>query len=242
MKETGRVLAVFAHPDDESYGPGATLARLAAEGSEVRLITYTRGEAASMGDSPLYSPAFLADTREKELDAACEALGISSHEKLAFPDKGLAGLPEADLLPPALHTMEEFRPHLVMTFHPGGISGHPDHKTISSIARKAIDTLYAGGGGPRLAYYAVPDSVGVKVKWRRLVTTPDDQMTHAVEAGEYLEVKKSAGECHKTQRYLMERLSEFPGGLESVWDFEYFVVDGFSPQGKPLPQLPLEGA
>jgi LmbE family N-acetylglucosaminyl deacetylase len=275
-----RVLAVFAHPDDESYGPGATLARLGAEGCEVRLITLTRGESASMGDSPLFSPEFLAETRVMELDCACIALGISSHELLAFPDKALANVPLDELAGPVIRALRDFRPHLVITFHPSGISGHPDHQSTTRAVRRALEVVRETGrdatgpakdrvsassigdrrrlsadqeermsnhqavrrstdwtARPVLAYYVVPESVAAKIKWRTINTVPDDEVTHAIEIGEYLESKIEAVHCHKTQRYLFEKLSEFPGGIEALWEHEYFIVEGHRSGGSPSMSL-----
>jgi LmbE family N-acetylglucosaminyl deacetylase len=242
MNEPCAVLAVFAHPDDETYGPGATLARLSAEGAAVRLITMTRGESATMGDSPLYSPEFLAETRVKELHCACRALGISRHETLSFPDKGLAAAPEGDLEAPVLAALMESRPRLVITFHPEGISGHEDHKTVTRVVRSAMRRLAAEGEktrewGTKLAFYVVPESVASKVHYRRLYSVPDPEVTHAVQAGPYVEAKLNAAECHKTQRYMLERLMEHHGGIEAMWRYEYFVLEGEHPGAKPKPAL-----
>ena len=244
MKEQGRVLAVFAHPDDETYGPGATLARLSAEGAAVHLITLTRGESATMGDSPLFSPGFLAEIREKELECACLALGISHHEIFGFPDKGLVDVPQDELAAPVLRALERFSPHLVITFHQEGVSGHQDHRTVSTMVKKA---LAADGGGPprrpeggaRLAYYVVPESIASKVKWRQLNAVPDKEVTHAIETEGYQAAKAMAAECHKTQRYIFERLSAFPGGIGEIWKRECFIVQGEKPGKAPRPRLPL---
>jgi LmbE family N-acetylglucosaminyl deacetylase len=299
--EKHRVLAVFAHPDDESYGPGATLARLVAEGSEVRLITLTRGESASMGDSPLYSPEFLAEARVMELENACRALGLSGHRLFSFPDKALETVPLEKLAEPVIEELKEFEPHLVIAFHPSGISGHPDHQCATKAAERGIEVMRsptqkgperptsdeaqsprndtgklpvdqpANKPGnkavrrtndvarlqpanrdaeprspreefthPRLAYYTWPESVAAKITWRTVHAVPDKEVTHAIQIGEYLESKIAACECHKTQRYLLERLSEFPGGIGALWTHEYFIVDGDSCEGPPRTSL-LEG-
>jgi LmbE family N-acetylglucosaminyl deacetylase len=245
-----RVLAVFAHPDDETYGPGGTLAKLAAEGADVHLITLTRGESATMGESPLYGPELLADIRVKELECACRALGITNHETFGFPDKALEGVPREELAVPIVEALDGFHPHLVITFHPEGISGHTDHRTVSGIVTDLIRATYQAGGSPdtgpsepdpplnpRLAYYVVPDSVGAKVKWRRLFTVPDDLVTHVLEVRDYFAAKIAAAECHKTQRYMLERLSGISGGLSEMWRYEYFIVDGHPRPGPPESEL-----
>lgn len=247
MSENGRVLAVFAHPDDETYGPGGTLARLSAEGSDVRLITLTRGESASMGASQLYSPELLAEVRERELACACRALGISHYETFSFPDKALETVPHGELAAPVIRALQEFHPHLVITFEPEGISGHEDHRVVSKTLKRALDEIRPGrGGGPehgtRLAYYVVPESAAARIVWRRILSVPDEKVTHAIEIGPFLEAKAKAAQCHKTQLYMYERLCGCPGGIQEIWRHEYFVVEGERPVGKPKSELPVGGS
>ncbi|MEW5941502.1 MAG: PIG-L family deacetylase [Chloroflexota bacterium] len=70
------LLAVFAHPDDESFRPGGTLALLARRGARVQVLTATRGQAGSRGNLPLCSPEELPGVRERELRCACAVLGL----------------------------------------------------------------------------------------------------------------------------------------------------------------------
>lgn len=288
MDNQARVLAVFAHPDDETYGPGGTLAKLASEGADVRLITLTRGESATMGDSPLYSPETLADVRERELECACRELGINEHDVFRFPDRGLAGVPHDELADPIADALDFFRPHLVITFHLDGISGHEDHRTVSRIVTDLVrmrcerderrvtggpagGVTTGGSGGaaaagshcqsdnsdprarssnfpergdspaPGLAYYVIPESVGARIAWRRIFTVPDDSVTHALEVGAFLDTKTAAAKCHKTQRYMLERLSGAPGGLVGMWKYEYFIVRGHRRGGPPEPRFYHDG-
>jgi LmbE family N-acetylglucosaminyl deacetylase len=87
------LLAVFAHPDDESFRPGGTLALLARRGVRVQILTATRGQAGSRGDPPLCSLEELPAACEKELRCACSALGILPPLLLDYQDGQLA---EAD--------------------------------------------------------------------------------------------------------------------------------------------------
>ena len=71
-----KLLALFAHPDDEAFGTGGTLAKYAAEGDDVYLVTATRGEAGEIKEPDLATPANLPAVREHELRCACETYGI----------------------------------------------------------------------------------------------------------------------------------------------------------------------
>ncbi len=133
-----RLLAVFAHPDDEG-AVGGTLARYAQEGAQVALVCATRGEAGEISDPSLATPENLGDVREGELRCACAALGVADLHLLGYCDSGMEGTTENDLStafiqadPDAVRgklvrIIRQFRPHAVITFEPFGWYGHPDH-------------------------------------------------------------------------------------------------------------------
>ncbi|ROS23028.1 mycothiol S-conjugate amidase [Cellulomonas sp. PhB150] len=156
-----RLMAVHAHPDDESSKGAATTARYAAEGVDVLVVSCTGGE---RGDvlNPSYGPLeggldVIRAVREQEMAAAAAALGVRQHW-LGFVD---SGLPEGDPLPPlpegcfALVPLEEasaplvelvreFRPHVITTYDPSGGYPHPDHIMCHRVSAEA----YAAAGDP----------------------------------------------------------------------------------------------
>jgi len=156
-----RLMAVHAHPDDESSKGAATTARYAAEGVEVLVVTCTGGERGSiLNDAYPGSPAEgaeMAAVRREEMAAAARALGVRQHW-LGFVD---SGLPEGDPLPPlpegcfALVPLEAaaaplvelvraFRPHVITTYDPSGGYPHPDH----IMSHKVADEAYHAAGDP----------------------------------------------------------------------------------------------
>jgi N-acetyl-1-D-myo-inositol-2-amino-2-deoxy-alpha-D-glucopyranoside deacetylase len=137
------LMAVFAHPDDESFGTGGSLARYGADPDvRVVLVCATRGEAGEISDPALATPENLGEVRERELRCACRALGVDDLFLLGYRDSGMAGTPE-NLEPHAL-TMADFdeavgkvvahirreKPHVVVTFDESGGYGHPDHIAV----------------------------------------------------------------------------------------------------------------
>jgi N-acetylglucosamine malate deacetylase 2 len=142
------VLAVLAHPDDESFGLGAILSALTDAGSEVRVLCLTRGEA-----STLCGGRDLADVRRAELAAAARHLGIRDVRLDDFPDGGLRALPE-EVLDTAVERHRRDATALV-TFESGGVTGHPDHRAASAASRRAADrhglTLLEWGVAPDVA-------------------------------------------------------------------------------------------
>lgn len=146
-----RLMAVFAHPDDESFGIGGTLARYGADPDvRVVLVCATRGEAGEISDPDLATPERLGEVRERELRCACRVLGVEDLILLGYRDSGMAGTPE-NMDPRAL-AMAEFdeavgkivkqirreRPHIVVTFDESGGYGHPDHIAVHHHAKAAF--------------------------------------------------------------------------------------------------------
>jgi LmbE family N-acetylglucosaminyl deacetylase len=129
----GSVAAVVAHPDDETFGLGALLAQLAGEGREVRLLCVTRGEASTLGDAD-----GLGDVRRRELFDAARTLGVADVTVLDLPDGALAELSEPELDRP-IETWLTSDVAALVVFEPQGVTGHPDHCTVSRAAERVAD-------------------------------------------------------------------------------------------------------
>lgn len=172
------VLFVHAHPDDESIETGATMAKYAAEGAQVTLVTCTLGE---MGEVIPAELAHLADDaggglgqhRIGELAAACAALGVTDHRFLGgagrWRDSGMMGTPandapgcfwRADVDEAArelLAIITEVRPEVLVTYDARGFYGHPDHIQAHRVSWRAFEL--AGGLVSKFYATAVPKSV-----------------------------------------------------------------------------------
>jgi LmbE family N-acetylglucosaminyl deacetylase len=124
------LLAVFAHPDDESFGCGGTLARYAAEGYRVHLVTATRGEAGEIAEGVRANKANLAEVRERELECACATLGIEKPHLMGYIDGQLAIVHQGQAVAQLVRLIRTLRPQVVLTFGPDGIYGHYDHIAV----------------------------------------------------------------------------------------------------------------
>lgn len=132
-----RILGIFAHPDDETLCAGGTLAKYASAGAEVRVVSFTKGEAGQIRDASAATRATLKAVREKEFHAAGEALGLTETRCLNYPDGGLSAIDRRILLRLAADLITEFEPDLVITFGPDGFSGHPDHTAVGAAVTAA---------------------------------------------------------------------------------------------------------
>ncbi len=128
------LLAVLAHPDDESFAIGGTLARYAAAGIQVGLLTATRGESARGGEDPVR----VAALREQELRRAIRVLGVKILRILSYQDGHLGRTDRPMLVSRLVAILRELRPQVVITFGPDGISGHPDHVAIGEATTEAF--------------------------------------------------------------------------------------------------------
>ncbi len=150
-----RLMAVHAHPDDESSKGAATMARYVADGHEVMVVTCTGGEAGSVLNPAMDRPDVhenMTEIRREEMARAAKLLGVQ-HRWLGFVD---SGLPEGDPLPPLpegcfavvpleeatgplVQAIREFRPHVVLTYDENGGYPHPDHIRCHEVSMAAFD-------------------------------------------------------------------------------------------------------
>ncbi|HSQ39621.1 MAG TPA: PIG-L deacetylase family protein, partial [Anaerolineales bacterium] len=143
-----KLLAVFAHPDDESMGMGATLAKYSAEGVETTLACATRGERGWFGPEERNpGPGALGQIREGELRRAADTLGLRAVHFLDYIDGDLDQANPAEVIAKIVTHIRTIQPQVVVTFPPDGGYGHPDHIAISQFASAAIvcaaDASYA---------------------------------------------------------------------------------------------------
>ena len=151
-----RVLAVVAHPDDESFGLGALLDAFGRAGAEVHVLCLTRGEASTLGDVP----GDLAAVRDAELRSAAAALGITHASLCGHPDGGLAEVPDSVVRADVAGEVERVQPDGLVVFDPvAGVTGHADHAAASVAAVAVGESL----GVPVLGW-ALPEVVAATLR------------------------------------------------------------------------------
>jgi LmbE family N-acetylglucosaminyl deacetylase len=139
-----RILGVFAHPDDEVFCVGGTMAKYVQAGAEAMVVCATRGEAGQIRDASVATRSSVGAVREAELRDACVRLGIQHIALLDHIDGTLAGLDRRLLVDEVSGVIDDFSPNVVVTFGPDGAYGHPDHVTIGSVTSAACATWAKG--------------------------------------------------------------------------------------------------
>ena len=171
------LLAIFAHPDDETFGVGGTMALYRDRGIPVTMISATRGEVGEISPGTAATPETLGRFREQELRDACAILGVTDVRFLDFRDSGMAGTPENNdlrclhqaepdrVIEPLVRAIRELQPDVIATWDASGGYGHPDHIAVHHHATAAYHAAadasrYLDAGAawrtPALYYNVIP--------------------------------------------------------------------------------------
>ena len=140
LPRLGTTVAVWAHPDDETYLSGGLTAALRDQGQRVVCVTATRGEAGGPDSSPEGKKA-LGQLRTRELAEAMAVLGVVEHHWLDYEDGRCDVVEPADAAARLTGILSEIEPDTVLTFGPDGVTGHPDHRAVGGWVDRAVADL-----------------------------------------------------------------------------------------------------
>lgn len=233
-------MAVLAHPDDESLGFGGTLAKYAAEGVEVSLVTATRGDRGRyrghrLGEGDHPGSLALAKLRDAELRAAASELGVTDVTLLDYRDQELDRANAREAVADIVKHLRRVRPDVVVTFGPDGAYGHPDHVAISQFTTAAIVAAHEPAVS-KLYYMAWPQATwsayeravqrlvsNVDGVERQVTPWPDWAITTAIDTQEHWPTVWRAVSCHESQIAGYQALLEMaPEDHQSVWGRQSF--------------------
>ncbi len=230
-----KLMGILAHPDDESLALGGTFAHYSGQGIETSLVIATRGEKGWFGKPSAYPGELeLGRIRTREVYHASRALGIARLAFLDYMDGELDHADEAQVVTRLVRLLRQERPHVVVTFGPEGLYGHPDHIAISQFATSAIVRAAAADYAPasdlqphcvsKLYYRAATRSwldnympifgelvMQIDGRERRALPWMDWTITTRLDTGAYWRQVWQAVCCHHTQipaPHLLRHLSE----------------------------------
>ncbi len=149
-----RILGVFAHPDDETYGLGGSFLRYVPQGCAGTILTFTRGEAGEIAAGTGATPESLGEVREQELRTACKLFGVEDVRIVGTPDGGTVADDEGVARIEA--ALRELRPDVLVTMEPGGITNHPDHVAVSAMVHSAFERVREDGFPQKFYLTALP--------------------------------------------------------------------------------------
>jgi len=225
-----RLLGVFAHPDDEVFCAGGTMAQAAEAGAEVMIVSATRGEQGQIRDPAAATRRTLGAVREAELSAAAAELGVQHVQVLAYADGTLA-YHRSSLGAAIAGIMQQFDPDTVVTFGADGGYGHPDHVAISGLTTQAFWAMARDHNRGRRLYHAIfpPRRTSMAEELARWITDSGRRATDPAALGA---IALFAGES-ATMRLARDdvRVEWFPRGTSVIEKGEpanalYLILNG----------------
>jgi LmbE family N-acetylglucosaminyl deacetylase len=227
----GPLLGIWAHPDDEAYLSAGLMAEARRAGHRVAVVTATRGEHGT--DDPVsWPPRRLARHRTRELTQSLRAVDVREHTWLGYADGSLADADRRIGVATLQHLIEAVAPATIVTFGPDGMTGHDDHRTISSWVTEA----WQRSASSAALWYATLTPAFHR-EWGALnermnlwlegteppVTEPEDLAAQVVCSGPLLDLKHRALRAHGSQT---SGLEEAVGteAYRSWWSVESFVA------------------
>ena len=242
------VLCLFAHPDDEAFGSGGTLAGLVQKGHKVTVACVTNGDVGEISDPALATPENLWEVRQGELRQAMAVTGIQDVRFLGYRDSGMDGTPDNEH-PSSLFQadpskvkarisalIEELSPNIVFTHDPTGGYGHPDHITVYEHTTSVVDSM--GETRPHLYFVCFPRGNFRKL-WQQMVDagitppfaaealdsigSPDEYVTTVKDVSDYVDIKEESLRCHRTQMDPNGLFGKIAPAVMTAWmSTEYF--------------------
>jgi len=239
-----KLMAVLAHPDDETLGCGGTLARYSSEGIETHVLTATRGQSGRHGPGEHPGKEVLGRIREAEEREAARRLGVHEVSFLDYMDGALDRADPVEAAGAIAAHLRRVRPQVVMSFGPDGAYGHPDHIAVSQLATAAVhlaaDPNHDGSGDPhavsKLYYIAWGAEAWAAYQraLKKLTSTVDGVERHAapwpewaittrVDCRRWWPLVWDAVRCHQTQTSIYRALEELgEDDHQTLWGNQTF--------------------
>jgi N-acetylglucosamine malate deacetylase 2 len=214
----GVVACIFAHPDDESFCPSGTIAKLAKD-NDVYVLCATKGEGGN-NHTP-QEGRHIGEIREAELRESAKILGVKEVHFLGYHDGMLSNSIYHELSEKILTILTKINPHTLITFEPRGLSGHLDHIAISFITSHVFEQLPSA---TKIMQYCISEEQRAKVQSYFIYFPPGykkPEIDEVVDVSDVWDTKLAAIRVHKSQTKDMERILN---RLKDSPKEEYFLI------------------
>ena len=197
-----KILYIFPHPDDESFGPAIAISNQVRKGYEVYLLTLTMGGATKQRHKYGYSVEEMGKIRYKEMKEVAKVLKLKEMTVLDLPDSGLKELDPRDIEDIVKEYIEKLKPQVVVTYPVHGISGFHDHLVCHGIVKRAFLELVDKGATylKRLAFFTLAEPKSESVKGiHKLSHSTDKEIDCVIKVdNEDVKAMQEALSCYKT--------------------------------------------
>ncbi len=219
-----RILYVYPHPDDESFGPAHAMSCQRRQGHDVFLLTLTRGGATKRRFDYGFSVEKMGEVRYAEMTEMARALDLSGMNVLDLPDSGLKETDPREIEAVVLEEIERVRPDVIVTYPAHGISGFHDHLVTHAVVKRVFCGIRSDVGAPRrLAFHTITREDAGLSRHFPLSGSSTEEIDCVFEVGaEDIERANRALDCYVTFAETI-RQSGIRGFIKSPVYFELFM-------------------
>lgn len=222
-----RILYIFPHPDDESFGPAPVMKAQTDAGHEVFLLTLTKGGATKVRHQLNRTVSEMGDIRYKEMLQVEKVLKLTGMTVLDLPDGGLQEMDPRDLERIVAEQIREIEPQLIVTYPVHGVSGFHDHLVTHAVVKRVFLSLVDEGTSylKRLAFITIPNKTTEPMQRGSFLMKQSDERLIDCEVpvnDQDREVLKAALSCYETYKETIEK----SGVLEMIGDRIYIEIYG----------------
>ena len=201
-----KILYVFPHPDDESFGPAAAISQQRRHDHEVFLLTLTKGGATKERFKYGYSVEQMGRVRYGEMQEVAKVLTLSDLTVLDFPDSGLKELDPRELERAVKEHIQQVAPDVVITYPVHGISGFHDHLVTHHVVKRVFLELRTTGRPKRLAFFTITEDRAAQAKHHELNFSSGQDIDCVVSLDQQdIDVLEQSLQCYKTYQDMIEK-------------------------------------
>lgn len=229
-----KILYIFPHPDDESFGPAPAMSKQRREGHEVYLLTLTKGGATKQRHKYGYSIEEMGEVRHMEMLEVAKALDLSGMKVLDLPDSGLKEMDPRDIEKVIKDEIERIKPDVVVTYAVHGISGFHDHLVDHAVVKRAFVELKDKAPYlKRLSFFTMTEEAAKKQKHFSISGSKDEEIDCVYEVDDIdIENTRKALDCYVTFKETIDA-SKIKDQLYKDMNFEIYR-ESYSPKLKNL--------
>lgn len=222
-----RILYIFPHPDDESFGPAPVIKQQIEKGHEAFLLTLTKGGATKVRHKLGLSVEQMGEIRHREMLRVEKMLQLTGMTVLDLPDGGLQEMDPRQIEKIVATHIKQMQPHVVVSYPVHGVSGHHDHLVTHAVVKRVFLELKSAGAAylKRLAFITIPNTVDVtRVQGAFILKNSDISLIdcEVLLTDEDQDVLKRALSCYETYRESIAK----SGIVEMIGDKVYFEIYG----------------
>jgi len=233
-----KILYIFPHPDDESFGPARAMATQVRTGHEVFLLTLTRGGATKTRFDLGYSVEEMGKIRYEEMKEVAQVLQLSDLTVLDLPDSGLKELDPVEIELVVEGHIELIRPDVVVTYPVHGISGFHDHLVTHALVKRVYANMRASGVDylKRLAFVTLTERQAERASGKHMLSSSTESEIDCIVTAEQEDMERfqAALDCYRTYKKMIEQTG-IREKLGREVAYEFFQED-FTPPADDLCQ------